>query len=151
MIVNFMNFNETLPFLFTQISTFYKVEIEKQLNEFNLHAGQIFILFELWKNDGISQIELSGNLKLSPPTINKMVKSLMNNGFVITVVNPNDGRVTQVYLTPQGVAIRPQVEEKWRKLEEKLVANLTATEQLVLSQLFGKLVENLLEPKSSDS
>jgi len=146
-----MNFNETLPFLLAQISTYYKVEIEKQLNEFNLHAGQIFILFELWRKDGVSQIELSGNLKLSPPTINKMVKSLMNNGFVATAVCPNDGRVMRVYLTMQGAAIRPQVEEKWRRLEEKLVGNLTATEQLVLSQLFGKLFENLLEPEVSAS
>lgn len=146
-----MNFNETLPFLFAQISTFYKVEIEKQLKEFNLHAGQIFILFELWRADGLSQIQLSANLRLSPPTINKMVKSLMNNGFVATAVCPDDGRVTKVYLTPQGAAIRPQVEETWRKLEEKLVANLTATEQLVLSQLFGKLVENLLMPEVSGS
>ncbi len=142
-----MDFNETLPFLFAQISTYHKVEIEKQLNEFNLHAGQIFILFELWRTDGLSQIELAGNLKLSPPTINKMVKSLMNNGFVATKVCPNDGRVMRVYLTMQGAAIRPQVEEKWQKLEEKLVANLTATEQLVLSQLFGKIVENLVELK----
>ncbi|HVE59566.1 MAG TPA: MarR family transcriptional regulator [Pyrinomonadaceae bacterium] len=146
-----MNFNETLPFLFAQISTYYKVEIEKQLNEFNLHAGQIFILFELWKTDGLSQIELSANLRLSPPTINKMVKSLMSNGFIVTSACPRDGRVVRVYLTPKGAAIRPQVEEKWRKIEDGLVANLTATEQLVLSQLFGKLVENLLSAKASDS
>ena len=139
-----MNFNETLPFLFAQISTYYKVEIEKQLNEFNLHAGQVFILFELWKTDGLSQIQISNSLRLSPPTINKMVKSLIKNGFVATAVCQSDGRVVEVYLTPKGAAIRPQVEEKWRKLEEKLVGNLTATEQLVLSQLFGKLIENLL-------
>jgi MarR family transcriptional regulator, organic hydroperoxide resistance regulator len=138
-----MNFNETLPFLFVQISTFYKVEIEKQLNEFGLHAGQIFILFELWKTDGLSQIELANNLQLSPPTINKMVKSLANNHFVISAADQKDGRVTKTYLTPRGAAVRPQVEEKWRQLEEKLIANLTATEQLVLSQLFGKIVENL--------
>lgn len=145
-----MNFNETLPFLFAQISTYYKVEIEKQLNEFNLHAGQIFIIFELWANDGLSQIELAANLKLSPPTINKMVKSLVNNDFVVTSACPGDGRVVRVYLTPKGAAIRPQVEEKWRKIEDKLVANLTPTEQLVLSQLFRKLVENLLSAKVSD-
>jgi len=146
-----MNFNETLPFLFAQISTYYKVEIEKQLQEFNLHAGQIFILFELWTTDGLSQIELSANLRLSPPTINKMVKSLISNGFIATASCPGDGRVVRVYLTPKGAAIRPQVEEKWRKIEDRLVANLTATEQLVLSQLFGKLVENLLSAKISDS
>lgn len=144
-----MNFNETLPFLFVQISTYYKVEIEKQLNEFDLHAGQIFVLFELWNTDGLSQIELSASLTLSPPTINKMVKSLVKNGFVVSAPCPNDGRVMRVFLTPKGLAIRPQVEEKWQRLEEKLVANLTPTEQLVLSQLFGKLGENLLTKERS--
>lgn len=138
-----MNFNETLPYLFVQISTSYKAEIEKQLSELGLHAGQIFILFELWKTDGLSQIELAFNLKLSPPTINKMVKSLAKNNFVVSAASKKDGRVTQIFLTPRGAAIRPQIEEKWRQLEEKLIAKLTATEQLVLSQLFGKIVENL--------
>lgn len=138
-----MNFNETLPFLFAKISTFCKVEIERQLIEFKLHSGQIFILFELWKTDGLSQVEISNKLRLSPPTINKMVKSLKNNGFVVVGGSQEDGRLMRVYLTPQGVAIRPAVEEKWRKIEEKLLANLTPTEQLVLSQLFGKVVENL--------
>jgi DNA-binding MarR family transcriptional regulator len=146
-----MNFNETLPFIFAQISTFYKVEIEKELNQFELHSGQIFVLFELWKTDGLSQIELSNNLKVSPPAINKMVKSLARNGFVVCSACLKDRRIMRVFLTPKGVAIRPQVEEKWRKLEEKLVGNLTATEQLVLSQLFGKLIENLLVKEFSAS
>src|SRR5215203_5552259 len=140
-----MNFNETLPYLFAQISTFFKVEIEKELNEFNLHAGQIFILFELWKTDGLSQTELSANLNVSAPTINKMVKSLMKNGFIFCADCPKDGRVIRIFLSPRGAAIRPQVEEKWQMLEEKLIANLTKTEQLVLSQLFGRVVENLLQ------
>ncbi|HEY0459636.1 MAG TPA: MarR family transcriptional regulator [Pyrinomonadaceae bacterium] len=143
-----MNFNETLPYLFAQISTFFKVEIEKELNEFNLHAGQIFILFELWKTDGLSQTELSANLNVSAPTINKMVKSLMRNGFILCADCPKDGRVIRVFLSPRGAAIRPQVEEKWLRLEEKLIANLTKTEQLVLSQLFGRVVENLLQKDS---
>ena len=139
-----MNFNETVPYLIVQISTFYKVEIEKELNEFGLHSGQIFVLFELWKTDGLSQIELSANLKVSPPTVNKMIKSLAKNGFVVSSVSPNDGRIMLTFLTPKGVAIRPQVEEKWQKLEVKLAGNLTATEQLMLSQLFDKVIENLL-------
>lgn len=139
-----MHFNETLPYLLAQISTYFKVQIEKQLKEFNLHSGQIFILFELWKTDGLSQIDLSANLKVSPPTINKMVKSLKKNGFVACAVCATDGRIMRVYLTPQGVAIRPKVEEMWSKLEIGLVENLTVTEQLVLSQLFIKINETIL-------
>jgi DNA-binding MarR family transcriptional regulator len=146
-----MNFNDTLPYLFAQISTFFKTEMEKELRDFNLHSGQVFILFELWRTDGISQVELSNNLKLSAPTINKMVKSLSKNGFVASAACPKDGRVMLVFLTPQGAAVRPRVEEKWRKLEDILIANMTATEQLVLGQLFGRLIENLQARKNSVS
>ena|SRR5215203_5174207 len=144
-----MNFSETLPFLFAQISTFYKVEIERKLIELGLHSGQIFVLFQLWKTDGLSQIEIATNLNISPPAINKMVKSLATNGFVVCSACSKDGRLMRVFLTPKGVAIRPNVEEKWQELEEKLTRNLTATEQLVLSQLIGKLIENLMSPKIS--
>jgi MarR family transcriptional regulator, organic hydroperoxide resistance regulator len=143
-----MNFNETIPFLFAQISTYFKVEIEKQLNEFELHGGQIFILFELWQTDGLSQIKLSKKLGVSPPTVNKMIKSLKTNGFVVTKNSSEDGRIMQVFLTQKAIAIRLTVEEQWKKIEEKLVANLTVTEQLVLSQLFGKISENFTAGKS---
>lgn len=142
-----LNFNETLPFLLAQLSTYFKVQIEKQLIEFDLHHGQIFILFELWKTDGLSQIELSSAIGISPPTINKMVKSLDTSNFVVSSKCKIDGRVSRVYLTPKGVAIRPSIEEMWKNLEISLVENLTPTEQLVLSQLFCKINENLQKNK----
>ena len=142
-----MIFSETLPYLIAQLSTYFKVQIEKTLQEFNLHSGQIFILFELWKTDGLSQIELSTNLRVSAPTINKMVKSLKTNGFVACAGCPTDGRLLRIYLTPKSAAIRPQIEETWKKLELGLVENLTATEQLILSQLFIKMNETILNNK----
>ena len=141
-----MNFDETILFLLTQMATYHRVQIEKELTELGLHSGQIFVLFVLWKTDGLSQIEISNKIKISPPAINKMVKGLVRNGFVINFSCPKDGRVVRVFLTPKGVAIQPQVEEKWRSLEERLIGNLTTTEQLVLSQLIGKLVDNLMAP-----
>lgn len=142
-----MKFNDTITFLYARFATVFKVEIERNLVEFKLHSGQIFILFALWDQDGMSQIALSEALNLSPPTINKMVKSLQRNGYVICNASPSDGRVVNIYLTPRSVAIRPQIETVWNKLEEKLLANLTKTEQLVLNQLFGKLVENFTLPQ----
>ena len=144
-----MKFEESLPYLFTQVSTLYKVEIEKSLNELGLHAGQVFILFELWKTDGLSQIELSRNIKVSPATINKMVKSLVSGGFVVNSNSPDDNRVKLVFLTLRGAAVRPEVEKLWQKLEQRLLGDLTATEQLVLSQLFGKLIANLANSSES--
>ena len=139
-----MNFNETISFLFVQISTVFKAQLEKKLNEIGLHSGQVFILFELWKADGLSQIDLSINLRVSPPTVNKMVKSLTENGFVSCNKCNLDGRMMRVFLTQKGFDVRPEVEEQWQKVEEQLLTNLTATEKLVLSQLFEKLSVSLM-------
>jgi MarR family transcriptional regulator, organic hydroperoxide resistance regulator len=139
-----MNFNETIPYLFAQISTAFKISIEKQLIEIELHSGQVFILFELWKTNGLSQIDLSNKLKVSPPTINKMVKSLAKNEFVICNRCQGDGRMMRVFLTQKGFDVRPTVEEQWGKIELHLLSNLTETEKLVLFQLFVKLRDYLL-------
>ena len=136
-----MNFNESIPYLLVQISTAFKSLLEKKLNEIGLHSGQVFVLFELWKTDGMSQIDLSANLKLAPPTINKMVKSLAENGFVDCQKCASDGRLMRVFLTQKGVAVLPDVHHKWTDAEDVLLSNLTVTEKLVLSQLFDKLNE----------
>ncbi len=138
-----MDFENTVTYDLTQLAIAYRTYLERAMNEIGLHSGQIFVLISLWKADGQSQVELVKNLNLTPPTINKMVKSLMTGGFVECCKCENDGRVMRVYLTNKGREIEILVAEKWNKLETQSYSNLTETEKLVLSQLFIKLKENL--------
>ena len=138
-----MNFQNTLPFIITQITTTYRNLLEKSMVDLGLHSGQVFILIELWNIDGISQIELANKLKVSAPTINKMVKSLTQNEFVSCRRDESDTRIVKVFLTTKGVEIKPQVEQQWLQIEQKIVQNLTETEKLVLGQLFEKLKDGL--------
>lgn len=139
-----MLFEESLPYLIAQISTVYKVSLEKSMRAVDLHGGQIFVLILLWKEDGLSQIYLAGELRVSPPTINKMVKSLAANGFVECRQCQSDGRLTRIFLTEKGRSVRPAVEGQWRQLETALLGNLTETEKLILFQLLGKLKDRLV-------
>jgi len=138
-----MEFDKTLTYDLTQLAIVYRTYLEKSMNEIGLHSGQVFILVSLWKDDGQSQIALVKNLKLAPPTINKMVKSLMNGGFVKCQKCETDSRMMRVYLTDKGREIREAVAEQWNKLETQFYSNLTETEKLILSQLSIKLKENL--------
>ena len=107
-----------------------------------MHGGQVFILFELWKKDGLSQIDLAKNLSLTPPTINKMVKSLSANDFVSLTRGVKDSRIVRVYLTEKGKSIRPSVESLWQELEVLILDNLTETEKLIFFQLLEKILSN---------
>jgi DNA-binding MarR family transcriptional regulator len=118
------------------------------MNQINLHGGQVFILISLWNNDRQSQIDLATNLKLSPPTINKMVKSLIAGGFVECNKCSSDGRVMRVYLTQKGIKHQKLVAEKFVEFETEFFSSLTETEKLILTQIFGKINNNFLEKES---
>jgi DNA-binding MarR family transcriptional regulator len=138
-----MEFENTVTYNLTQLSIAYRSNLEQAMNEIGLHSGQIFVLISLWKNDGQSQIELVNRLKLTAPTINKMVKSLTASNYVECRQCPTDGRIMRVFLTDKGVQCKSLVVEQWNRLEAQAYSNLTETEKLVLSQLFIKLQENL--------
>lgn len=137
-----LEFTESLSFVFNQTSTVYYARLEKKLSAAGLHYGQIFVLISLWKNDAQTQKELAEDIAVSAPTINKMVKSLAQAGFVKTRRDEQDTRAVRVTLTEKSNAVRPHVESLWRELENELLENLTETEKLIFLQILQKIKTN---------
>ena len=52
------------------------------LRELDLHVGQDNLLCKLWREDGITQMQLTELLNCEPPTVTNMVKTLEKKGFV---------------------------------------------------------------------
>jgi len=143
-----MNLEASSIYSFTQLSNNFRYNLDLKMNQLNLHGGQVFILISLWNADRQSQIDLATNLKLSAPTINKMVKSLIETGFVECNKCRNDGRLMRVHLTQKGIEHQKLVEEKFIEFETEFFSNLTETEKLILIQIFGKINDNLNQRKS---
>jgi DNA-binding MarR family transcriptional regulator len=139
-----MEFETTPGYLFLQTSNIFRVRLEREMNKIGLHYGQVFVLVSLWKNDGQSQAELAKELRLSAPTINKMVKNLAENKFVKSTQSEKDNRVMPVFLTKEGRETEDAFAELFRALQEDFFASLTKTEQLIFLQLCEKLKENIL-------
>lgn len=138
-----MDFEKSTTYILTQLATAYRNYLERAMNAIGLHSGQIFVLISLWKTDGQSQVELVKNLALTAPTVNKMVKSLVNSGFIECRKCSSDGRLMRVFLTPKGIECQSLAARQWSEIETQSYSNLTETEKLVLSQLFLKLKGNL--------
>ncbi len=137
-----MDFEESVSFQLAKVSTAYRNSLEKNMGEIGLHGGQVFVLFELWRQDGLRQIDLAERLGLSPPTVNKTLKGLIDGGFVTRDRVEDDARSTRIFLTREGKIIREAIEEQWQALEDGTLTNLTTTERLVLAELLKKLREN---------
>lgn len=144
-----MNFETTVTYSFARVANNFRYNFDLKMNEIRLHGGQVFILISLWNNDRQSQIDLATNLKLSAPTINKMVKSLVSGGFVECNKCGIDGRIMRVYLTSKGIEYQKTVEEKYIEFETDFFSRLTETEKLILGQIFGKLKGEVSTRKSA--
>jgi DNA-binding MarR family transcriptional regulator len=114
-----------------------------------LHSGQVFVLLELWKKDGLRQVDLAARLAVSTPTINKMILGLISSGLVNRTRLENDARSTRIFLTEAGAALREPVEAQWHELEENTVQGLTEAERLILFELLSKM-KNLFSGTNDD-
>ena len=139
-----MEFNKSINYLFNQVFNAYRANLETELNKINLHSGQIFVLICLWKSDGLSQTDIARELNLSTPTVNKMIKSLIEGDFITSKKSENDGRATEIFLTAKGLEIQSDVAEIWKSLETDIYSNLTETEKMIFLQLLEKTRDNLL-------
>jgi|SRR5699024_6820355 len=126
-----------------KISSQMRRQYAEMLRELDLHVGQDNLLCKLWRENGITQMQLTEQLNCEPPTVTNMVKALEKKGVVFRKKDPEDGRVSRVYLTEKGIALRKPVEQMYRKQQEKLLKGLTEENRVLLNQFLQQMEENL--------
>jgi DNA-binding MarR family transcriptional regulator len=136
---------ETISYLIVQLCKAHRGLAEDLLSGLHLHAGQEIFLLHLWEQDGQTQSQLAENMCVQPPTVNKMLSRLEAAGLVERRPDPEDNRVSRVYLTAQSRALEQEVEAMWNKLEERTLANLSLEERLLLRRLLMQVHQNLAQ------
>ncbi len=131
-----------LPVLFARTAAAYRVSIDRSFAALNLNGGQVGVLMSLWHKDGRTQAELARDLGVSAPTINKMLATMTERGFVRSMRCAEDSRAVRIYLTDRAVEVRESVENCWAELERRHFGSFTETEKLIFLQLLGKCERN---------
>lgn len=127
----------------TKLSNAHRLGMERLMCDIGLHSGQVQILIALWESDRLSQAELVTKLRVSPPTVNKMVLKLVDAGFVVNKRCPHDKRLKRVHLTNKGNEIKPKVKKQLKFLEEMILRDFSETEMILLPILLEKMVNNI--------
>jgi DNA-binding MarR family transcriptional regulator len=132
-------FEDTASYKLARVTTAFRTALERHMGAIGLHGGQVFVLFELWKSDGLRQVDIAEKLNLKAPTVNKMLKGLAEINLVEISRTEKDGRSSRVFLTEKGLSIRSDVSGQWVELEAEYLSGLTETERHILPELLGKL------------
>jgi DNA-binding MarR family transcriptional regulator len=134
---------ESLDALFAQICRLKHARIHTLLEGLGLYRGQPSVLRALWAQEGLMHTELARRLQVQPATITRMLQRMEKAGFVQRRPDPDDQRVSRVYLTEGGRAVQAGVQQVWRQLEEEAFAGFAPEERALLRGFFLQIRENL--------
>ena len=137
--------SESLVHLLVQTCKAQRALAEKLWSEIGLHVGQDMLLLQLWPEEGLTQSELAERLSVQPATVTKTLQRMEQTGLVERRGDPDDHRLSRVYLTDQGRGLLQPYEEVRGKLEQYLVKDLSVEERLLLRRLLMQVRDNLRE------
>ncbi len=132
-----------LSHLLAQICRLHHTRAQALFQSIGLHRGQPFLLNVLWNEEGLAHSELAARMHVTPATITKMLQRMEDAGFVTRKPDPDDQRVSRVYLTEHGQVVRQRVADMWQTLENETFDGLSMEEQDRLRELFTRVRENL--------
>ena len=135
---------ETIDFLLANVCHLHHARANQLFEAIGLYRGQAPVLLTLWEQEGITQTEFAERLQITPATVTKMLQRMEKAGFIQRKPDTQDQRVTRVYLTEAGRAVKNDVEGIWKTMEAETFAGLTVEERETLHHLLLKLRANLL-------
>ena len=97
----------------------------------------------LWREDGLTQRELSRRVGMREPTTVIALKSLERSGFVVRRKSVDDRRKAHVFLTPEAKALQPVLLPAVAEVNAIALAGLSASEIAVLRKALTQVGRNL--------
>jgi MarR family transcriptional regulator, organic hydroperoxide resistance regulator len=137
---------DSLEFSLAQVIKTHHNRAQMLLGKLGLYPGQPPILFMLWETDGRTQKEFADKLRLAPATITIMLKRMEKAGLIIRKEDPEDLRVSRVFLTAAGKKIRLKVEDALRTLNDHCFEGFSTEERVLLRRFLVHMFENLSKP-----
>lgn len=134
---------ESTGYFLVQACKAHRQKAADLLAQLELFVGQEMFLLHLWQEDGLTQSELAESMCIQPATLTRMLDRMAKSGLVERRKDAEDQRLSRVYLTERGHALRKPVEETWWELERISMAGFTQEERILLRRLLLQLIDNL--------
>ncbi len=103
--------------------------LDKALKKYELSSGSFRYLFELEREEGICQNEISKKIGNDKAMSARMITKLMDAGFIRRNQAAYDSRAYQLYLTDKARDVLPKLREEIFVLIERITEGLTEKEK----------------------
>lgn len=132
----------SIPRWVSLIYRYGQMYIGDHLKQFEIGRGQHIFLNALFKEDGLTQEELSDYLKIDKGTTAKALKKLEEQGYVTRTVSEKDKRCNEVHLTDKARDVKEDVRRVMTDWRERLTFGLSEEEKQMALVILEKMGHN---------
>ena len=132
-----------IPYLLYRSSHRLNSRLLTRLKAMKINASQWRVLSVLRAYGTLSVSEIVEHTLMEQPTISRIVAQLEQDGSVERQQSAQDTRVTQVSLTPKGIAAFEAVIPAALRHQELALAGMTPEELSTLTRLLAKIEKNI--------
>lgn len=143
--------SRSLGFLVGQLAKRMTAELSTLLAEHDLTTTQWAVLSCLWREDGLTQNEVSLRTGVDPATLTEMLKRMAARRLVRRERDPNNNRYQRVYLVSHDTDLRDAIADLAASVNDHALTGFDATDRLRLTTLLRRALANLDTVKGDPS
>ena len=117
--------------------------MRNRFDEMGLHRGQPPLIMQLYKHDGMTHSDLAERLEVTPATVSNMVKRMERDGLVLRRRDDEDERISRVYLTEEGKALREKIVTHLKDIETGTFEGFSIEEMDLFNSFMERIISNL--------
>ncbi len=134
----------TIGQLLSQIFRLGEDRMRVKMGRIGLHRAQGFAMHHLLHHDGITQTQLAKAVHITPATATSMLRRMERDGWIERRDDPDDQRVSRVFVTRKAEALHEEAMASLRAVEVELEGSLSGEERLELKRLLLKIHARLV-------
>ncbi|MEE8435295.1 MAG: MarR family winged helix-turn-helix transcriptional regulator [bacterium] len=122
---------------------FFAKTLVSHISEHRVTMGQYYILKELWRENGLTQRELSERIGIMEPTAMNTLKLMHRRGTIRKERNSQDRRKTNIFLTVSGKHLFREILPFAEAVNADAVMGFSDGELSALRELLERMKKNL--------
>ena len=137
--------SELYSFITGKASTAIARRLQKNFKQAGVEITieQWSVLYQLWKEDGMSQQQLCEATFRDKPSITRLVDNLEKLQLVKRVASKDDRRINMIYLTPEASQLQERSMELANQTLNEALEGVTNGQVEIAKEVLQKVYENL--------
>ena len=124
--------------------------VEKRFRScgYKLSVQDFGILFRLWKQDGLSQVQSAHLMMSEKTTITRRLDALVKKGLIERKVDLSDRRLFRIHLTKEGVLATERLMVVVDQFQKEVLVNIPGEHKEITISTLKKIIGHLTRSRA---